>query len=619
MKPLRESALPLAAIAAVSLALVALLYARALHYELVWMDETEIGDGAILIGPGESWASAFTRPLHRGAGVNPYYRPLQILVATAVDRVAGPAPAAYRVVLLGFAAATCFAFGALAWLLFDSLPLALLAVALAAAHPAMIESWVWISGLGEAMAAFFGIASVGLGVLALARSGRARLVCAALSTVLLVLALFSKEKAVVTPVLLAAVWLAASSMDVAARPRLATRDDGVTGGGAGASASLMDLAARLRLATREGALLVGLQVAIVVLYVLVWRPLMLGHALVAAPPIGGDRVTHVLSAIASWPESLLWLVAPLHSCASDTVAIVRSFGDARVWIGLLLPFASFAAATACALRGRMIAALGFVWIWLAFLPTANVFPQIHAHAERYLFLSVFGFALVLVDLLDALGARVAKRAHVAIAVALGVLIVLALAQRTWVRTPDWRSTESLFRADVARDPEYREGRFHLARTLAAAQRNGEASAELEILRGQSPARSGRWSYVNEVGVRELACSMDVALGRRKEAIASFEALERETPGLAEDPGLRSCVAQALEGNGETQRAAELYRRVVDSLDGEPPAAISLAMARTQARLGHRDEAKQWLDRAERDGPRTPAFDFQLRQVEKLLR
>jgi tetratricopeptide (TPR) repeat protein len=596
VKSLRHGALPFALITAASLALVALLYARALDYELVWMDETEIGEGAILIGPGESWASAFTRPLHRGPGVNPYYRPLQILVATGIHQVGGPAPTPYRVALLGFAVATCVAFGMLAWWLFASLPLALLAVALAAAHPAMLESWVWISGLGEAMAAFFAIASVALGALALSRDGRARLVFAALSTLSLLLALFSKEKSVVTPLLLAAVWLAVAVRDATPRDVFANRA-----------------------ALRSVALLVGAQIAIVVLYVVAWRPLMLGQALAAASPIGGDRVTHLLSAVASWPASMLWLIAPLHSSASDTVEIVRSFGDAQVWLGLLLPIATAAAALLCALRGRPVAALGFVWIWLAFLPTANVFPQIHARAERYLFLSVFGAALVAVDLLDALGARIAKRAHVAVAVAIGALLALGLAQRTWLRTPAWRSTDALFRADVARDPAYREGRFHLARALAAAQRNGEAAAELATLRQQDPARSGRWGYVNDIGVRELACATDVALGRRAEVIASFRELERSAPGIAQDPGLRSCVASALEGVGQTQQAATLYRRVVDSLSSEPPAALSLALARTEAKLGHRDEAKQWLDRARRDGPRTPAFDFQLRQVEKLLR
>ncbi len=590
----RTRRLQLAVLLAASIVLITGLYARALRYELVWMDETEIGEGAILLGPGESWVSAFTRPLHRGAGVNPYYRPLQILVATGIHSVAGAEPAAYRVALLLVAVATCTAFGALALLLWGSLPLALLATALAAAHPAMLESWVWISGLGEAMAALFAIASIALGLLALAPAGGIRKGFAALSTASLVLALFSKEKAVAAPLLLAVTWFAVALRNARLRTVLADR------------ATL-----------RRAALFIGAQVAIVVFYVAAWRPLMLGHALVAAPPIGGDRVTHLLSAVAAWPASFAWLAAPLHSSASDTVAIVRSFGDARVWLGLAIPLAMFVAALLCVQRGRPIAALGLVWIWLAFLPTANLFPQIHAHAERYLFLSVFGAALLVVDLLDAFATRFAARAHSAVAI--GALLALGLAQRTWVRTPDWQSTESLFRRDVARDPAYAEGRFHLARALVLAQRNGEAAAELAKLREHRPEHTGRSGYVNETGVRELECAVDLALGRRVEVVASFQDLERRAPSAAEDPGLRSCTAQALEGLGRNADANALYQRIVASLAAEPPAAVSLALARTHAKLGHRDEAESWLNRAERDGPRDPTFGAQLRQVEKLLR
>ena len=596
MRSLREAALPLALLFAASLVLVVGLYARARNYELVWMDETEIGEGAILVAPDESWASAFTRPLHRGAGVNPYYRPLQIVVATGIHRVAGSAPAPYRVVLLGFAVATCTIFGVLAWFLFGSLPLALLAVALAAAHPAMIESWVWISGLGEAMAAFFAIASVGLGVLALGRTGRTRLAFAALSTAALVLALFSKEKAVVTPLLLGLVWLAAALRN--ATPRAVFAD---------------------RAALRSVAMLAGVQVAIVLFYVVAWRPLMLGHALVAAPLIGGDRVTHLLSAIAAWPESLLWLIAPLHSSASDTVAIVHSFGDLHFWLGLLLPFATLAAAIVCALRGRPIAALGLAWIWLAFLPTANLFPQIHAHAERYLFLSVFGAALVAVDLLDALAARVSTRAHVTITVAIGTLLTLGLAQRTWVRTPDWRSTETLFRADVARDPAYREGRFHLARALVLQQRNGDAAAELALLRAAGPAQSGRWSYVNDTGVRELVCATDVALGRRAEVIASFQQLERSAPSAAADPGCAAASRRHSKASGRRNR----QRRCtcawsIRSRATRPPRFPWRSRASRRSSVDATKHGSGSIAPAET--PREPPpSTSRLRQVEKLLR
>jgi predicted Zn-dependent protease len=198
------------------------------------------------------------------------------------------------------------------------------------------------------------------------------------------------------------------------------------------------------------------------------------------------------------------------------------------------------------------------------------------------------------------------------------IVALGFAQRTWARTPAWQSTETLFRADVATDPGYREGRFHLASALVAQGRLAEADVELrELRRPPPPDRTG---YVNATGVEELACAIDVGLGRHAQVIADYQRYERESSPFAADPGLRSCVGQALEASGRPQEAAALYERVVASLDGSaPPAALSLSLARAYARSGRRDDAQRWLARARADGPREPVFDGQLRQVERLLR
>jgi tetratricopeptide (TPR) repeat protein len=345
----------------------------------------------------------------------------------------------------------------------------------------------------------------------------------------------------------------------------------------------------------------------------------MGSGLAAAAPIGGGMGTHLLSAIASWPAGFAWLVAPLHSSASDGVPIVRSAADARVLAGALLPIASLGAALWLARRGRPIAAFGIAWIWIAFLPTANLFPQIHARAERYWFLPVFGLALVLVDGIDAIAARAAPRARQGAAIAAAAARTIFYAQRTFARTPDWRSTETLFRADLARDPDFREGRFHLANALVAQRRFAEADTELRRLRESAGAeRSG---YVNAIGVEQATCAVHVGLGRNAEAVAGVERIESRAPALAADPVLQSCAAQALEALGRGAEAVARWERAVASLGGvEPPASVSLALARNQARLGRRDEARAWLERARRAAPPGDvAFDFALRQVEKTLR
>ena len=577
---------------------IAALYARTLGYGLVWMDEREIGEREIVLDAGEPWTAAFTRPLHKSepgvAAANPYYRPLQILLVTAIHRVAGPQPQAYRAVSLAIAVATCFAFGSLALLLFERLDLALLATALAALHPAGLESWVWISGIGEALSAFFTIASVALGLLAAGSKTRGRaLGLGALSIAAFVLALLAKEKGVAAPALLAAA--------------LATRR--LAGPAAHAASTWL----------RRGAWLVAIEGALVVAYVFAWRPAMLGAGLAPARPIGGSRATHLLSAIASWPSALAWLALPLRSSTSDAVRVVGSAADPGVWLGVGLAVASLLGLAALLRLGRPVGALGLAWIWIAYLPSANLFPQIHARAERYLFLSAFGAALLAVDLADLAFARASPRWRRAGPLALLGLAALGLGQRSWARTPDWRSTRSLFEVDVARDPAFREGRFHLANALFEAQRYAEADQQLrELLRAEVEPRA-TWSYVNDVGVYQLACANELAMHREAEVVRDAEELARSHPGLARVPALRACLAQAEEGLGRPEQALAIYESIAAGLSADPPPGMSLAMARVSARLGRRDEARRWLDTARRDGPREPGFDFQLQMVEKLLR
>jgi hypothetical protein len=58
--------------------------------------------------------------------------------------------------------------------------------------------------------------------------------------------------------------------------------------------------------------------------------------------------------------------------------------------------------------------------------------------------------------------------------------------------------------------------------------------------------------------------------------------------------------------------------VLAKLPGEPPATLSLSLARVYAQLGCAEEASQWLARARRDGPRDPTFEWQVLQVESRI-
>lgn len=588
-----------AAALAAPVLLFGLLYARALDHGFVWMDEREIVGREIVVEPAQ-WASAFTRPLHasQAAGFDelrsPYYRPLQILLVSAVAAGFGPSPRAFRAAGFVLAAATLALFGAFVTWLSGSAAAGALAAAIVAAHPVSIEPFVWISAISDTLGALFGSGALFAALLAAREGGRGRAALATSSWLALVLALFSKEKSVVLPGLLA---LAFAGAALAARRAPEGRAP--------------------RFAPRAAVALVVVHAVTVALYALVWRPLLLGSALAHAAPIGGGVVSHLATAIGSWPRSLGWLLVPVAPTTSDSVRVIVGFGDAAPWLGGLLALGSAALAAFALFRGRWLGALGIAWIWVAFLPTANLLPQIHARADRYLFLSAFGLALVAADLCAAVSLRRGWGRPLGVgAAALGLA---ALALLTSLRLPDWRSTRALFERDVAGDPSFLEGRHHLAIGYAAEGRFAEAEAQLREILAATGGAATRHGNVNRLGVYELACQTRLALRRPADALAFVAELGARDPRLAKLPNLRTCAAQAKVASGRRDEAVGDLLALASELPGAPPARFSALVARVLAESGRAEEARAWIARAESAPDRDPALVQELAQVRALLR
>ena len=577
------------------------LYLRSLDYELVWTDTGEIEQGT-LIRPVDGLLDAFVQPMHgsldfRLAGVpQSFYRPLQVVLLSLIHDRHGTEPRFYRAVNLALGAATAVAFTALAWALFGRVGLALLAGTIFAVHPGGIEVYVWVAGMSAALADFFVVGSVLAAVLALrARRCGCGVALALVSVAAFVLGLASKEHAVVTPalVLASAVSLAVLDRDAAVGRR------------------------RVQVAT--AATLALVQGLVALAYVVWWRPSVLGGAFTGAPPIGGTLVTQTLSSLALWPRTLLWLFFPWQSTTSDVVRVVTSFLDPMAWLGLLLAAASLAAGLWLLRRGHAVAALGLAWIWIAFLPTSGVVPLLHARAERNLCLSIFGVALVwpaaAAPLLRAAWPRVPR----AVAAGLAAVAVVALAQRSWARIPDWRSDLSLFERDAARDPLYREGMYELAIALFEAGRGDEAKRQLEVLLDLDSEFTGRSSYLRKVDVFELYCHVNRELRSDPDTLRLFD--ERLGGRIHPNsmPGFLFCTAHALEGAGRAEEALEIYTQLMPQGGQRGQLIFSVAIARCHARLGRYAEARRWLARAESTRVGDPAVDEEIQNVRRLIR
>jgi tetratricopeptide (TPR) repeat protein len=326
-------------------------------------------------------------------------------------------------------------------------------------------------------------------------------------------------------------------------------------------------------------------------------------------------VTQWLSALASWPWAFGWMFFPLHSSTSDGIRIVSSFADPGMWLGLGLLVASVLLWLLMLSRGRAGAVLGLAWIWLAYLPSANLIPAAHPWAERYIFLSVFGMALILADVGSLVVSRLPTPARSVVAAALAIGLTFGLAQRSWSRAPDWRSDRLLFERDVARAPLYREGRFELAMLLYQEGNHREAKRILEPVLEPSEEMRAHASFLRTADALELDCQLSLNLKNPRQALERWR--QRRGIPAAQGPGVRLCAGRALELTGRHPEALELYRELAASLAEAPP-ELQIALARTLATQGRFREAHDWLDAIDPETTRTPELDRAVRAVRRMI-
>lgn len=565
-----------------------------LGYDFVWTDRGEILFGTIRL-PLDALASAFVRPMsanlpaHLAEDVaQSYYRPVQVVLVSALHAAVGDNPAPFRAVNLCLGAATVGLVGLLLRRLTGDVRAAALGATVFALHPVQLENAVWIAGLSQSLASCFGTASLLAAVAGWrAAPGTPRSAAAALSLATLLLALLSKESAAAVPLmLLAALWLLESSSE--------------EGG--------------LRRASPFGRGLVAAQLGLTAVFFGLWRPYVLGSALASVPPLAGDMRLQILTAIASWPRAFAWLLVPWESTTSDVVRVATSAWSLRVLLGVGLVVGSLVAIRRLRDAGQPVAALGLVWMWIAFLPTSGLVPLTHLRGERYLAPSLLGLVVLLAALWQVAWARADATGRVGhaggvgryAATAMALLLVGFLAQRTWHRLPDWRSDETLFTRDVARDPLYREGYHELAKAYVQAGDLAAARRTLDDLLALGPRFAGHASFLREGDVAVMHCHLNLSL-RTFSANERYAAPLRADPARAADaPLLGFCAAVSLQGLGE-ERAALAALDALHAVDHPLlRAQVPLEAASIHATHGRVEPTRAWLARIPANARLTPA-------------
>jgi hypothetical protein len=384
------------------------------------------------------------------------YRPFTTLTYLLNYAVLGNAdrPAGYHLVNLLLHAVNVSLIYALGLVLFANIRIGRPALALAAVwavHPILTESVTNIVGRADMLAGLGILAALLCHIRAAASGGEHRRYWIAGIAAASTLAIFSKESAVVLPVVLLL-------FDLSYRPAVwRTRTLGYLAVAPGFAAYFV---------CRAYALARNAQIPI---------------PFTDNPLVGADfwtaRVTD-LKVIGKYVWLLLW---PAHlSCD-------YSFNQIAVWSSSLgVAFAVAACLTIASLaliayRRNQLVFFGLAFFFVTLIPTANVVILIGTiMAERFLYLPSIGLLVVVIWLLYT--TRINRFAPVAV-----TILCLALAVRTYARNEDWLNASTLWTSAVETSPNSYKTHINLAPTLAGPNGEGldraaaEAGAALAIL------------------------------------------------------------------------------------------------------------------------------------------
>jgi hypothetical protein len=186
--------------------------------------------------------------------------------------------------------------------------------------------------------------------------------------------------------------------------------------------------------------------------------LLLRHAFVTPSRITyfGDEPAYVvaLTMVRVAGLYLELLVAPLRFCPFyDWFIIGYETGiSAAVVVGALV--LALAVSAALVFRRRTpLFTLAVAFMLLGLIPVSQVVPIIVVAAERFLYLPMLGFALLVGLLLDRALAWGRERGWPRLTIVAVAVLLLAYTARTATRVPDWRNDETLNLATAAAFPE----------------------------------------------------------------------------------------------------------------------------------------------------------------------
>ena len=589
------------------LAITALAFANALDGQFVYDDRFQI-----LKNPTLNSLSNIPKMFVQGVwqflnkadttAVGPYYRPLFNIALIINRHLFGLEVFGWHLVSIALHLFVVFLVYCLArqWQL--SFEVSAACALLFGLHPVHSESVAWISALPDPLAALFILSSLLLYERYYEKSGiRNRLVLYA-SVVLALMAMASKEVAVIYPIFLVA-------REVLGRPRQNTSE----------------LATRIAKRTAPFFAAIGLYLCM--------RYYVLGFLRQDEPKSLGISFFQVLITI---PSVLLgyirMLVAPFPLSVVYDNRYLESARDQRFWLQALVII--IVAVSICWIVRKSVAALlGFAFMIVFVIPILNLKalrPEESLLHDRYMYLPSIGFSILISMGLDWLSARLPearRRVFVTATLVLGVVLLvltfyqnfswqseLAMIDNATKVAPRWPFLQNYIGAYYTEQRRFPEAERAYLATLEIDPKYYDAHSNLgDIYREQGKMKDAEGCYLRaiEYGARYADTYYNlgvtyVAEGRLADAEQPLQRALEIKPAHVK---ARYNLGWVYDQQGRDSNAEQAYSETLERDPAYPEPRINLAVLLTKQKRF--DEALNHLRIAQRYAPDHPVLLYAL--------
>ncbi len=172
---------------------------------------------------------------------------------------------------------------------------------------------------------------------------------------------------------------------------------------------------------------------------------------------GGSLLTNIYTMVTVFVGYIKKILLPINLLADYEVAFKKSFFDYSVLGSVLFLSVSFIVSLRFFLKNRSVIAFGYLFFSLSLLPVSNFIKISNIAAERYLYFPFIGMALLFGEFF----AEILKR-NKKIFLAIFVLLILFFSSITLTRNADWKDSLTLWKATLKVEPSSSRALSNLA-------------------------------------------------------------------------------------------------------------------------------------------------------------